>query len=170
MKDEQRSKPSQNGQKNEAAQAITKSDNSRGNLLKRIGIYAAILIAAFLLGLIPMWLRARDRANQLEEVRLELRRSQMQNMLTSAVIDARRGEYEMARQSVSSFYTSTREEIDRNDSAFSETQRATIDSLLKNRDELITLLARSDPAAADRLSDLYVNYRKAMGNGSANFS
>ena len=30
------------------------------------------------------------------------------------------------------------------------------------RDEIITLLARSDPASADRLSDLYVAYRKIM--------
>jgi hypothetical protein len=28
------------------------------------------------------------------------------------------------------------------------------------RDEIITLLARSDPAAADKLSDLFVAYRK----------
>ena len=30
------------------------------------------------------------------------------------------------------------------------------------RDELITLLARSDSAAADRLADLFVAYRKIM--------
>jgi len=32
----------------------------------------------------------------------------------------------------------------------------------EGRDEIITLLARSDPASADRLSDLYVSYRKNM--------
>jgi hypothetical protein len=34
--------------------------------------------------------------------------------------------------------------------------------LFAGRDELITLLARSDPASAERLSDLFVVYRKIM--------
>jgi hypothetical protein len=32
--------------------------------------------------------------------------------------------------------------------------------LFAGRDEIITLLARSDPAVADRLSDLYASFRK----------
>jgi hypothetical protein len=35
-------------------------------------------------------------------------------------------------------------------------------TLFVGRDEVITLLARSDPASADRLSDLFVIYRKIM--------
>jgi hypothetical protein len=34
---------------------------------------------------------------------------------------------------------------------------------MNQRDDLITLLARSDPAAADRLTELYMSFRKAMG-------
>ena len=34
--------------------------------------------------------------------------------------------------------------------------------LLERRDEIITLLARSDPASAERLSGLYVSYRAAV--------
>jgi hypothetical protein len=34
---------------------------------------------------------------------------------------------------------------------------------MNDRDNLITLLARSDPAPADRLSDLYLAYQKTMG-------
>ena len=39
---------------------------------------------------------------------------------------------------------------------------ATLQQLFAGRDELITLLARSDPASADRLADLFVTYRKIM--------
>ena len=35
---------------------------------------------------------------------------------------------------------------------------------LNQRDDVITLLARSDPASADRLSDLYVSYRAAVND------
>jgi hypothetical protein len=38
-----------------------------------------------------------------------------------------------------------------------------VQPLFAGRDEVITLLARSDPAAADRLSDLFAAYRKAVG-------
>ena len=69
-------------------------ENFSGIDWKRVGVYLAIALALFLLGLVPMWLKARTAASQ--------------------------------------------------------------------RDEIITLLARSDPAAADRLSDLYVSYRQAM--------
>ena len=88
----------------------------------------------------------------------------MQSNLASAVIDARRGDYEPARQAASQFFTSLRAEIDKGETSnFTEAQRAGMQPLFAGRDEIITLLARSDPASADRLSDLYVAYRKALG-------
>jgi hypothetical protein len=88
----------------------------------------------------------------------------MQNSLASAVIDARRGEYELARQTASDFFTALREqmEVSPDKSVITEVQRERLGGLLAGRDEIITLLARSDPAAAERLSDMYVSYRQAM--------
>ncbi len=126
-------------------------------------IYAAILIGVFLLGLIPMWLTARERAVRLAETHQELKLAQLQNAIASAVIDARRAEYEPARQSASDFFTTLRAEMEReNESALTQVQRERIKPLLTQRDETITLLARNDPASAERLSDLYVAYRKAV--------
>jgi hypothetical protein len=36
-------------------------------------------------------------------------------------------------------------------------------SLLAQRDQLITLLARADPAVGERLADAYVSYRQTTG-------
>ena len=77
-------------------------------MLKRIGIYALVAMGIFLLGLIPMWFIARDRAEQLGATQRELRVARMQNLLASAAIDARRGEYEPARQAASDFFTVAR--------------------------------------------------------------
>jgi hypothetical protein len=130
----------------------------------RYVIYAGVLLLAFLLGFVPMWLKARTSASSLAEAERQLTLARTQGDLASAIIDARRGDYEPARQSASQFFTSARAEIDKGDaSAFTQTQRAGIQSLLVGRDEIITLLARSDPASADRLSDLYVTYRKVVG-------
>ena len=131
--------------------------------LRRIGIYAAVLLVVFLLGIIPMWLKHRQCANRLTETQQKLDRSQIQNHLASAVIDARRGDYEPARQAASQFFTSLRAETDKSAaSTLTEAQRAGLQPLFAGRDEIITLLARNDPASADRLSDLYVSYRKIM--------
>jgi hypothetical protein len=126
-------------------------------------IYAGVLLIVFLLGLVPMWLKARTATNSLAETEHQLVLAKMQNNISSAVIDARRGEYEPARQATSQFFTSLRAELDKADGpTFSQAQKQGIQPLLAGRDEIITLLARSDPASADRLTDLYVAYRKIV--------
>jgi hypothetical protein len=105
-------------------------------------IYLGIALVVFLLGLVPMWLKARE-----------------------AVIDARRGEYETARQTASDFFTTLRSELDAgSESPLNPRQREAAAPLLNQRDPIITLLARGDPASAERLSDLYVSYRAAVND------
>jgi len=133
------------------------------SLTRRIIIYAVRVLAAFLLGFVPMWLKYRECSATLSEAKQQLSLARRQNTLASAVIDARRGDYEPARQAASDFFTLLRTETDRgNQSALSLTQREGVQALFTQRDEIITLLARSDPAAADRLSDLHASYRKIM--------
>ncbi len=130
--------------------------------LKRFAIGALVLLIVVLLGFVPMWTSARSRARERDEARASLRISTLQNLIGNAAIDARRGDYEPARQAASEFVTSLQAEIDRGaGSVFNESQRASLRPLLDGRDDTITLLARSDPAAADRLVDLYVRYRQA---------
>ena len=135
-------------------------------LARRFIIYAGVLLLGFLLGFVPVWLQARATAARLGDAERRLTLSVMQGDLSSAAIDARRGDYEPARQSASRFFTSLRAEIDKGDTSyFTQAQRAGTQPLLAGRDEIITLLARSDPASVDRLSEVYVAYRKAMTGG-----
>ena len=132
-------------------------------LMRRVIIYAALLLGVFLLGFVPMWLKSRECSRNLSEAERQLSLARIQNAFASAAIDARRGDYEPARQAASNFFTSLRTETDRGDaSALSQAQREGVQPLFARRDEFITLLARGDPASADRLSDLYVSYRKIM--------
>ncbi len=134
------------------------------SVMRRVVIYGGVLLVVFLLGLVPMWLQARASAAKLADAERRLALAGMQGNLASAAIDARRGDYEPARQAVSQFFTSLRAEVDKGDTSyFTQAQRAGVQPLFAGRDEVITLLARSDPASADRLSDLYVAYRKAVG-------
>jgi hypothetical protein len=144
-------------------ETIRSETSQQNNRLMRVGIYAGVLLVVFLLGLIPMWLTARESASQLAQVRRELKLLQIQNTLASAAVDARRAEYEPARQAASDFFVTLRADMDLGkESALTQAQRDGVAPLFTQRDEIITLLARSDPVSADRLSDLYVSYRKAI--------
>jgi hypothetical protein len=132
--------------------------------VRKVILYAAIVLFVFLIGLVPMWITSRARARERDAALATLRISTLQNTLGNAAIDSRRGEYEIARQAASDFFTNLQAEIDRGrDSVFSDTQRTNLRALFDSRDDAITLLARSDPASADRLLVLYVKYRQALG-------
>jgi hypothetical protein len=130
---------------------------------KRIAIFAGIIVVAFLLGLVPMGIKAWSRARERDSAQRELRLCNLQLTLASAAINARRAEYEAARVSTSEFFNSLRSQLDSSNSDLTSQQRNSVTSLMNDRDSLITLLARSDPASADRLSDLYATYQKTMG-------
>ncbi len=147
-----------------------KSDEGGGTsgakeTLKWVGIVGAIALGAFLLGFLPMWLSSREYEAERDAMQKTLRPSELQNSLATATINARRGEFEQARQQTSDFFTDLRAEIDREGTSFSSPQREAARPILAQRDETITLLARNDAAAVDRLTDLYFAYMQ-MKNSS----
>ena len=132
--------------------------------MRRSVIIGITLLAVFLLGFVPMWVKAHNQATVREKTEHELTLTRIVKDLGSAAIDARRGEYEAARVEASAFFTAAHYEIDERDkSALSRQQQEKLLPLLAPRDELITLLARSDPASAERLTTLYVAVRKVLG-------
>lgn len=132
--------------------------------VRRVILYAAVLLGAFLLGLVPMWLTVRERGRELKTVQATLQISSLQNTLASATIDAKQGRYEPARQAASDFFNNLRTEVDSGrDSLFTEAQQNVLRTVFATRDDTITLLARGDPASGDRLTELYNTYRQAIG-------
>lgn len=113
-----------------------------------------------------MWLKANRHANERDVARRDLQLSRLELLAAEAAIDARRGEYESARQATSQFFTALRGELDSGKrSSLRPAQRDAIKPLLEQRDSLITLLARSDPASAERLAELYLACRQALRGG-----
>ena len=132
---------------------------------KRVALYASLCIGFFLLGFVPIWFQATRAIEQRDAAQRVVRLGQLENTLAAALIDVQQGEFEPARQLTSDFYMHLRRQIDTPDtSVFSAAQREQLRSLLAERDELITLLARSDPAATDRLFNLYSTYNKLANN------
>lgn len=138
---------------------------SKSNPMTKWLIGAAVILLAFLLGFVPMWLSNRQLSAELSTRDKELRRSRIQNTLTAATIYARRGEYETARQNTSTFFTDISSEIDKGtDGILSEQERIALTRVMAERDEVITLLSRNDPASAERLSNVFVEYTGVVPN------
>ena len=125
---------------------------------KRVALHATIAVGFFLLGFVPMWVKTTRAIEQRDAAQHGVRLGQLHNTLAAAVIEVQRGQYEPARQLTSDFYTDLRRQIDSD--SFTPSQREGLTSLLSERDELITLLARSDPSATDRLFTVYSTYNK----------
>ena len=142
----------------------TESEPSSTPLMKWL-IFAGVVVLAFLLGFVPMWLSNRQLSADLADRGRQLHRSRIQNTLTAATIYARRGEYETARQNTSAFFTDIRAEMDKgNEGVLSEQERVGLTRVMAERDEIITLLSRNDPAAAERLSNVFVEYSGVVPN------
>ncbi len=131
---------------------------------RRIPILLIAALVVFLAGFVPMWMKVRDQSALRKKAEQALTVTRIVKDLGAAAIDARRGEYEAARQEASAFFSAANFEIDQGaPSALSEQQKKALKPLLAGRDDLITLLARSDPASAERLANLYVAVRKVVG-------
>jgi hypothetical protein len=123
----------------------------------------AVLLVGFLIGFLPMWLRARQRTTERDQALRKWQTAELKSQLSAAALDARRAQYEAARQELSGFFTSLNGVMARKDNPdITPEQIQSLQPVFSKRDELITLLARSDPASADRLSDLDLAFRKAL--------
>jgi len=127
----------------------------------RLPVYAGVLLLVFLLGFIPTCFVARRRGLERDTAQKALRISNLQVSLGNAIADSRAGNYEIARQSTSDFFSTLATEVEQH-STFDSAQETPLRSLLQERDDTITSLARSDPNSADRLMRLYNRYREAI--------
>ena len=133
---------------------------------QRVALYATIALGFFLLGFVPMWFKTSAAIEQRDAAQRAVHLAQLHNTLATAVIDVQRGQFEPARQLTSDFYMDLRRQVDSDSGTlFTASQREGLVSLLSERDELITLLARSDPSAIERLVRVYSTYSRVVNNG-----
>lgn len=125
----------------------------------------AVLCGTFLFGFIPMWLKSSRLNAELARAQRQARLEQIHMTFADATLDARRGNYEPARQKMVKLFSLVTAEIDRGiGSALPASVEQELKPLLAQRDDLITLLARGDPASAERLANAYASFRKALGD------
>lgn len=128
----------------------------------RLRVYAITFLAGLLLGLVPAgigWYRVRGERNTLQQ---QLRWANLELDLAAAAVLARHGDYAGARDAASRFFSDAQVELDTRGDTLTPGHRAHLQSVLVERDAIITLLARGDPAGAERATTMYVAYRAAV--------
>ena len=128
---------------------------------QKFGLYALIaVIVAFLIGSGWQYSRARDFEQRLDQTTTELTFERLESKLAAAIIEADRGNYEIARQLASDFFTDLQREMPR----ASEESKAALVAISGHRDAIITAASRSDPQTGSLLAQLYSTYRVAFGD------
>lgn len=136
----------------------TRRERAR-QLLVMAGVAVAGLIVGFLIGYVLQLSSKRQLQSRLDTTRQELESEraalQLQGLQTrvgAALAESARGNYERARQLMSSFYT----ELDSvAPTAGDATTQQAIRTATADRDSMITLLSRAAPEAVPRLNMLY---------------
>ena len=124
--------------------------------------YATVFVAGLLVAALPLAWLLFQATRERNAISLDLRAASLELSLVRATVLARIGDYATARDEASSFFTSARTEVDRQSGTLDPTHTTALRNVLLERDPIITLLARSDPASAERLSQLYLSYRDAV--------
>ena len=132
---------------------------------KVIGLAVLAALVVFFLGFYPQWSRARALSRDLSATRFELQLSRLEGRLGAALAESLRGNYERSRQMMADFFTELQSTVGRVENA---RQRQTLDGILAQRDEIITLLSRAQPESTQRLMLLYTTYFAAIDPAGRN--
>jgi hypothetical protein len=130
--------------------------------LQQIKAYGIWFLLGLLVGVLPLGVRLFQAQRDRGALHQQLQVAQLEMHLASAALMARHGDYTAARDSASEFFSAARRAADDPDATLSPAQRSRLQAVLAERDALISLLSRGDPAAAERSTAMYVAHRAAF--------
>lgn len=128
----------------------------------QLKVYTICVLAGLLIGLIPTAVSLVRTQRERDALQRQMQVADLELSLSSAAVMARHGDYAAARDAASRFFSDATQAVDSGDQTLTAEQRTYLQSALAERDALITLLARSDPAGAERSTTMYVAYRAAF--------
>ncbi|HUQ86341.1 MAG TPA: LapA family protein [Vicinamibacterales bacterium] len=141
-----------------AADPTITSARPRSNQFKT---YAICFLAGLLIGLVPVGVRLFQTQRERNTLQQQLRAANLELNLSSAAVMARHGDYTAARDAASRYFSDAKVAVDDRDGTMTAGQLTHLQSALADRDSVITLLSRGDPAGAERLTTMYVAHRAA---------
>ncbi len=124
--------------------------------------WRALAIAAlvgFLIGVLPTLVALYQARSAAADLRQRLHLIDLENHLARSAVLARQADYPGARDAASAFFNAASTEIQGGNA--SRERAEALRGLLAERDDVITLLARGDPAGGDKVAAMFMTYRSA---------
>ncbi|HEX6082935.1 MAG TPA: hypothetical protein VF266_00315 [Thermoanaerobaculia bacterium] len=142
-----------------AASSSTPRRSSGGRFL----LVLFLLAIAFAAGYVPQWLELRRLRATHATTSLQLRLATLHRELGVASHEAQRSNFASAGEAASRFFTGCAELASEEPFTDDERTKVALSSYAAQRDEVMALLAASDPAVRERLAGLYLTMNGVIG-------
>jgi hypothetical protein len=127
-------------------------------------VIAVALVAVFLLGFVPQYVRATRLDSELRQSREAYAGAELRDLIGLAYLQANQKNYGLAAETSGRFFSRV-PEIAKNTQ--DPTLRKGIDDLLAPRDRITAELAKGDAAVVGELQDLFIKTRAATQGAGA---
>jgi len=115
---------------------------------------AAGVVAVFLIGFVPQWMKANRLDGELQQMRQKVADSELRDLAALAYLQASQKNFGLAAETVGRFFGKVRD---------GAAGRKPVEELASPRDKITAELAKGDPAAIGSLQDLVLKTRQATG-------
>jgi hypothetical protein len=129
----------------------------------RVIIAAAVLVAAFLVGFIPQYVKANRLDTELQQARQASFGAELRDLIGLAYVQANQKNYGLAAATMMRFFNRTRDVANQ---IADPNARKGLENLLVSRDKVTAALAKGDAGVVGDLQELFMKTRQATG-GSA---
>jgi hypothetical protein len=119
---------------------------------------AVALIAVFLVGFIPSYVKANRLENELRQSRQDGAGAELRDLIALAYVQANQKNYGLAAETSSQFFNRAREVASQPQDT---SRRKALEDLLGSRDKVTAQLAKGDAAATGDLLELFNKTRQA---------
>jgi hypothetical protein len=129
----------------------------------KIIVAALALIAVFLVGFVPQYVKANRLEKELRQCRHENAGAQLRDLIGLAYVQASQKNYGLAAETSSRFFKRVREVANQTPDA---NRRKAQENLLALRDKITAELAKGDAAVMGDLQELFVKTRESTWSSS----
>ena len=120
----------------------------------KVIVAAVAVVAVFLIGFLPQYIKANRLDNELGQMRQQVADAELRDLAALAFLQANQKNYGLAAETAGRFFNRAREVAG---------GRKTIEELTAPRDKITAELAKGDAAAVGDLQDLVLKTRQATG-------
>ena len=124
----------------------------------KIIVAAIALVAVFLVGFVPQYVKTNRLENKLRQSRQENAGAQLRDLIALAYVQANQKNFGLGAETTSRFLSWVREMANQTPEASS---RKALEDLLALRDRVTAELAKGDAAAMGNLQELFIKTQQA---------